>query len=1515
MAHSFHTIKFPHIRFYVQCVVLLLLVQLTLVSFPQKVEAAVTSAILTIDATYVDSTLTDFPVYVDLSDMPASFWSGVAAGCGDIRVFASDNSTELPREVVSCNTGTDTGELHFKADSISSSVNTIFYIHWDGTSSDYAIDATYGAENVWTNNYVMVQHLNEGDSTATDFYKDSTSNDHDGTLVDANANSVENTTSKLGNGVDFNGDADTIDIDSLGGAAIPTTGNVSVWMKRDVTSGQTRVVGINDAYEFRIQPTTGEVSFEFFHSGGGVAISSGNTLSTSAWYHLSANYIDGGTITGYIDGAADGTGTGNGANPSGAALSLGSRFNTKSDYVNGTLDEIRVSSVNRSAAWISAEYANQDTPDLFYSTAEVAEDGSITISGTLYQNDGVTPITTGKAIKAVISTSTPSIHAATTDGSGGFSISEIATSTVGSWSGASAVEATTWKGIAYGNGRFVAVANSGTNRVMYSNNGTSWSAATAAEANGWNDVIYAENMFVAIAEDGTNRIMVSSNGVDWSAVSGISTSPSWDEIEYAPDQDMYVAFDYTQSLVSTSSNLTSWSTPVTAASLVGGESLSYGDGTWLITSSGSFSSGRIRWSADADVWASAGPPSNFRYRDTVYGGGRWVAVSDNAPYILTSVTGRSGWSNVTPSGLTTEWHHALYANGRFVLLSETATSSEAVLISEDGLTWQEGSGLDLNTWSELSYGNGRFVAVSSDGTNRVAYADGGLGVETPITLYVDGETEDATTLANGFSSQLVTVAGLDLYQDTVRLQHVGTSTTSSIKLSDAHFYDADNDADILFDSDIGSTTINGDLEVTSNTTLMAPKYFDISGDVALLGSFMASDGEVRFSGGDQVVAIAATTTFHDVTAEATAARTLTFTSGEEYVFTGDLVLTGAAGQLTSLAASTPGTEYFFKPYSSATADYLSVRDSHNISTVTTPISCFITCYDDGNNLGWSLPFVAYTGETYTFDADNDEDEDAWIFVTNASGGTSGLNPENTAASWSHEVDGTNSNGDSVGPLGGQGGNPDGYVYTEASSAAAGDTFTMTLNKNLNAAVYDWEVSFYWNQRGDDNLATVQLQTNEDGAGWVTRGTFAESGPDVAFGGTSRWNLETVDLSSVISDPLTEVRFLVTLGSTGTIFQNDFGLDTITLTGTGIPVPVTIDDHDDTQVSNAFTFANKTNETLFAFQLDPSSATTINQIIFDLTGVKNIDVNDFSNLRLYKDHDNDAQYDVSDEQVSGSGVMALTGLQDGTITFTGSFEATSSTNYIVVADWNAPENGSYLTINLRTFDIIATASGIPVFTGTVRSVQHYRGNQGGGGGGGGGGLAAIIDDVIEGAGEVVGGGDGGGGEIGEVDGVNIVDNPNFNKPSAHSGSWSNGANVYESDGSYASSLSPATSHSFSSFGFTIPGTNAIVGIEVKLDVSYSGSNAPVVSVSLSHNDGSNYTTAKSTDQLFQQVPDTLFTLGGPSDVWGRTWTPAQFANGNFRVLVSTDQDGTDLDAIQVRVYHQATGGGGGGGGAI
>jgi len=134
---------------------------------------------ITIDADQIDSDLTDFPVYLDLADFGPDFFSNVKNDGGDIRIAKSDGTTELAREVVSINTASSTGEVHFKADNLSSTIDNNFYIYYgsDGATA-YADTDTFGTYNVWTE-YEAVWHLNEDPGGVSPQMLDATGNGYD----------------------------------------------------------------------------------------------------------------------------------------------------------------------------------------------------------------------------------------------------------------------------------------------------------------------------------------------------------------------------------------------------------------------------------------------------------------------------------------------------------------------------------------------------------------------------------------------------------------------------------------------------------------------------------------------------------------------------------------------------------------------------------------------------------------------------------------------------------------------------------------------------------------------------------------------------------------------------------------------------------------------------------------------------------------------------------------------------------------------------------------------------------------------------------------------------------------------------------------------------------------------------------------------------------------------------------------------------------------------------------------
>lgn len=113
-----------------------------------------------IHGSQVPSSLENFPVYLNLSEFPQTFWQHVAEGGGDIRIVASDLETELAREVVSCIKSESRGEVHFLADVLMPGSDTNFYLYYGKQGADvYSDGSSFGTYKVWSA-YNAVYHLN-----------------------------------------------------------------------------------------------------------------------------------------------------------------------------------------------------------------------------------------------------------------------------------------------------------------------------------------------------------------------------------------------------------------------------------------------------------------------------------------------------------------------------------------------------------------------------------------------------------------------------------------------------------------------------------------------------------------------------------------------------------------------------------------------------------------------------------------------------------------------------------------------------------------------------------------------------------------------------------------------------------------------------------------------------------------------------------------------------------------------------------------------------------------------------------------------------------------------------------------------------------------------------------------------------------------------------------------------------------------------------------------------------------
>lgn len=200
-----------------------------------------------------------------------------------------------------------------------------------------------------------------------------------------------------------------------------------------------------------------------------------------------------------------------------------------------------------------------------------------------------------------------------------------------------------------------------------------------------------------------------------------------------------------------------------------------------------------------------------------------------------------------------------------------------------------------------------------------------------------------------------------------------------------------------------------------------------------------------------------------------------------------------------------------------------------------------------------------TDYVYTFE-DITDANDGWTYAS--SHGSAGAVVTTDNGNWFFDTNETGSS--DVGPYHGETteGTTAGYIYTENSAPGIdGSTYTMQWDTTLNASLNNYTFEFYWCARGTNAEPLIEVQTNENGAGWVTRLTTGSSGnggdetiPDTgATDGNTPWFNKSVDLTSLISHSSTLLRILITcdtnVADSSQFWHNDIGIDSITIVET------------------------------------------------------------------------------------------------------------------------------------------------------------------------------------------------------------------------------------------------------------------------------------------------------------------------------------------------------------------------------
>lgn len=333
---------------------------------PACIEGRCRRKTFTIDHTKVAGPLVKFPVFIHLADPDLAM--AVPSGT-DLAFVADDGATILPHE----RERFANNELFawVVVPALSATADTKLYLYY-GSS---AVADTQNRTAVWDGNYAAVWHLSEP-TGGTGAIRDSTTNVNHGSDLGGLA---INQTGKLAGAISFDGNDDHLRIPQASSLTMTAgTATLGLWVNwtQATTIEYQRLLLTTNSFandlhgpEWGTNPMGGYYYYPS-DAGGFNYAALATPFVNGTWHHVAitqefatktvALYLDGAPIT-----ATDNMAAVNWINLTTAAEWHWGGVPPRTKFA-GMMDEIRVSKIVRSAAWIATEYANQSSPSTFY---------------------------------------------------------------------------------------------------------------------------------------------------------------------------------------------------------------------------------------------------------------------------------------------------------------------------------------------------------------------------------------------------------------------------------------------------------------------------------------------------------------------------------------------------------------------------------------------------------------------------------------------------------------------------------------------------------------------------------------------------------------------------------------------------------------------------------------------------------------------------------------------------------------------------------------------------------------------------------------------------------------------------------------------------------------------------------------------------------------------------------------------------------------------------------------------
>lgn len=301
--------------------------------------------------------------------------------------------------------------------------------------------------------------------------------------------------------------------------------------------------------------------------------------------------------------------------------------------------------------------------------------------------------------------------------------------------------------LAFGNGLFVNVSNSGGSGIVFTSpDGFIWTSRTAASNDTWSAITFGNGLFVAVASSytGGNGIMTSPDGITWTLRSGVA-SGGYTGVTFGFGTYVASKTGSPGTMVVSYDGITWFDQTTGFSSLT------------VFFANGIFTTGK-RYSYDGLTWATATSP-NFPVKIT-YGNGYFMAVTDSEIKYLYSINGIN-WTADTPPN-TSNFKGVAFGLNRFVSVGSGGTNRINYLLFEGLQPYFTGFIAPDFITSPYSSGNKLFQFTAIDGLKGLD------SIRSSFSSWPDPRTEALSAVVGALNQSFIdkrnTFIGVNIHE-------------------------------------------------------------------------------------------------------------------------------------------------------------------------------------------------------------------------------------------------------------------------------------------------------------------------------------------------------------------------------------------------------------------------------------------------------------------------------------------------------------------------------------------------------------------------------------------------------------------------------------------------------------------------------------------------------------------------------------------------------------------------------